>query len=169
MTQVSPRAPSHYSKAKFLLVVALVIGLIGSAVAISSFTQTTPTVTAPASPTLKPNCPTLGLNSAGSSINDQQGAFEFDCGGQPAIVSDGVSATPTFTFPNSLTQCTAGQTTECLTLAISATTCGPGVSVSVITSGSSAAVPKGGFVYCLIYQNASPTGTSYGSFSISWS
>ena len=168
MTQVSPRAPSHYSKAKFLLVVALVIGLIGIAVAIPSFTQTTPSVVTP-SQTLKPICSTLALDTAGSSINPQQGAFEFDCTGQPAIISDGVSATPTFTFPNSLTQCTAGQTTECLTLGISATTCGPGVSVSVITSGSSAAVPKGSFVYCMIYENASPEGTTYGTFSISWS
>src|SRR5437660_3691966 len=140
MTQVSPRGPSHYSKAKFLLVVALVIGLIGVAVAIPSFTQTTPTVVTPQTPTLKPNCSALALDIAGSSINPEQGAFEFDCTGQPAIIStgDGVSATPKFTFPNNLAQCTAGQTTECLTLGISTTTCNPGVSVSVITSDSSA-------------------------------
>jgi hypothetical protein len=147
----------------------LLIYLTGVAFGIVTFSQTTPAVRTATAPTLTPNCTALSVNIAGGSNNTGQGGFMFDCAGQPAIVASGsLSATPTFTFPNGLGQCTTGQTTECLTLGLSTTTCGAGVSVSVITSGQSAPLPKGSYVYCLIYENAPSTGASYGSFSVTW-
>ena|ERR1700747_2132920 len=152
-----------------LFLVVLILG-IGAVYAITQFLQTTPaTPPVPAVPNLSPGCSSLTVNTAGSSINAQQGAFEFDCSGQPALVSDGVSATPTWTYPNSLSQCPTTPTTQCLVLSISPSTCGPGVSTSVLTSGSVAAIPKGNFVYCLIYEDAPSSGNSgYASFSVSW-
>ena len=149
-----------------LLVIAASMGVV---YAIVSFSQTTPQVTTPASPTLKPNCPILTVDLPGSSISAVQGAFELDCSGQPAIVSAGVSATPTFAFPNGLQQCVPNQTTECLSLGFSSTSCGAGVSVNLLTSGQSAPMPQGSFVYCLIYENAPEAGSTYSSFTISWS
>jgi hypothetical protein len=158
-----------------LFLVVLILG-IGAVYAIVTFSQATPPTPPVPSSNITPQCgtastPAMTVNTAGSSINAFQGAFEFDCSGQPAFVSDGVSATPTWTYPNGLSQCpTTTPTTECLILTISTSTCGPGVSTSVLTSGSLAPIPKGSLVYCLIYEDVSAAGhAGYPSFTVSWS
>src|SRR5438445_7536556 len=92
MTQVSPRVP-HNPRLKFVLVVIIVVGLVGTVVGVAFVTQQAPPVTVSAN-TILPQCDKLtapSLAPAGS------GTIQFTCGTGPAFESpNGGTSTVTF-------------------------------------------------------------------------
>jgi hypothetical protein len=153
---------------KLMMVAA--IGLISGSIVVYAattlFSQTIPSVGS--ANVLTAGClGTTPLTNEGSPIPvvGSSGVMLVDCGsGNPAFVSNGGTATPTFALPSAYSALYAVPSPASLTVPPCSTSATGAVE---LTSGSPATLPAGVYSYCAAYSNWPVGGAA--SFGVTWS